>query len=51
MKNLLMSAYNKKNDSTSAAKIQKLIEQESNLFLNSKNKTKQNTDSALELKK
>lgn len=49
MKNLLMSAYNKKNDSTSARKIRRIIEQESNLFLNSKNKTKQNNDSAMEL--
>ncbi len=49
MKNLLMSAYNKKNDPESAEKVQKLIEQESNLFLNSKNKSQPNNDSAEEL--
>lgn len=37
IKNLLMSAYNKKKDPASAEKVKDLIEQESNLFLNSKN--------------
>lgn len=49
MKNLLMSAYNKKKDPASAEKVQQLIEQESNLFLNSKNKSKSDNEPSLEL--
>jgi anionic cell wall polymer biosynthesis LytR-Cps2A-Psr (LCP) family protein len=49
MKNLLMSAYNKKNDPANAEKVKKLIEQESNLFLNSKNKSKTSNETAQEL--
>jgi anionic cell wall polymer biosynthesis LytR-Cps2A-Psr (LCP) family protein len=49
MKNLLMSAYNKKKDPANAEKVQKLIEQESNLFLNSKNRSNHENETAQEL--
>ena len=49
IKNLLVSAYKKKKEPANAEKVQQLIEQESNLFLNNKNKSKPEFESDLEL--
>lgn len=50
MKNLLISAYNKKKDPVSAERVQKQIEQETNLFLNNKNSSKLETEELEEIK-